>query len=239
MIRAVDVETLGLEPDSGICEIGWCDLVELDGKWTFGMPMSTLVNPGKPIPPAASAIHHIVDADVMGAPTLEQALPLLEFDSGHYYAAHFASFEASFLPDLKPLICTWKVGVTLAPNAPGHKLQELRYWLRLDVDRALADQAHRAGPDAYVCAAFLARMLNSGKMGFRDMATLSGGPVVLPYLTFGMHAMKPVHGWTGDPEGSWSYDVPSDYFEWMLKQKDMDPNALHTAREVLRIRSAA
>jgi exodeoxyribonuclease X len=136
------------------------------------------------------------------------------------YAAHRAAFEQSFLPGVGPFICTWKVAVTLAPNAPGHSLQELRYWLKLDVDRAIADRAHRAGPDAYVCAALLLRMLASGKMTVEQMIELSAGPVVLPKLHFGKHAGVPVR------------EVPRDYWQWCLRQ-EMDADVLHTARVII------
>jgi exodeoxyribonuclease X len=225
MIRVLDVETTGLESTSAIVEIGWCDVTEKDGMWTAGAPLSGLVNPEAPIPPVASAVHHIVDADVKDAPALADFIA----DSDLFphaikvFAAHRAEFEATFLKSA-PWICTWKVAVTLAPNAPGHKLQELRYWLGLEVDRAEADKPHRAGPDAYVCAALLARMLNSRKMTVEEMVTLSAGPVVLPFLTFGKHAMKPIQ------------EIPTDYLDWMAKQRDMDVNALHTARHHLKLR---
>ena len=36
--------------------------------------MDTLVRPGKPIPPGASAIHHIIDEDVQDAPPLSEVI---------------------------------------------------------------------------------------------------------------------------------------------------------------------
>lgn len=223
MIRCIDVETSGLEATDAIVEIGWCDLTQdADGKWTFGLPQQVLVNPLRPIPPVASAIHHIVDADVRDAPALKEALeehkiiaPVIEG-----YAAHNAAFEAMFLK-LDPLICTWRTAIHMARSAPGHKLQELRYWLKLDVDREVADKGHRAGPDAYVCAALLTRMLNAGKMSVREMIVASGKPVDLPRFHFGMHANKPVE------------EIPDGYLEWCMKQGDMDPDVKFTAFQEL------
>lgn len=222
MIRVIDLETTGLEPTDAIVEVGWCDVLLDDGVWRHRTHRSVLVDPGVPIPPIASAVHHIVDADVQGKQKFSD-LDIFE-DDVTMYAAHFADFEKSFLKDIGPWICTWKVAVTLAPNAPSHGLQALRYWLGVDVDRNIANEAHRAGPDAYVCAALLARMLNSGKMTPEDMVTLSAGPVVLPHLSFGKHAKVPME------------EVPTDYLDWMVKQRDMDANALHTARHHLKLR---
>lgn len=227
IIRAIDVETTGLEPTCAIVEIGWCDVTcEKDGTWTAGLPSSGLVNPEVPIPPIASAVHHIVDADVKDAPALADFIADADLyrDDITAYAAHVADFERMFLIEVKPWICTWKVAVTLAPNAPSHGLQALRYWLELIVDRDAANPPHRAGPDAYVAAALLARMLNSGKMTVDEMVTLSSGPVVLPHLSFGKHAKTPMA------------EVPTDYLDWMVKQRDMDVNAIHTARHHLKLR---
>jgi DNA polymerase III epsilon subunit-like protein len=70
LIRVIDMETTGIDPatDASI-EIASVDMVR-DGGITNAM--GTLVRPGKPIPPGASAIHHIIDDD------LKDALPLSE-----------------------------------------------------------------------------------------------------------------------------------------------------------------
>lgn len=62
MIRVIDIETTGIDPGTdAIIEIASVDMVR-DGGITNAM--DTLVRPTKPIPPGASAVHHIVDEDV-------------------------------------------------------------------------------------------------------------------------------------------------------------------------------
>lgn len=227
IIRVVDFETTGLPPDAAICEVGWCDIETCRDHHTgdsllLGLPVALLCHPGRLIPPEAMAVHHITNEDVANASPPDRALVKLS-DDADIFAAHNASFEQSFFDGGgNPWICTWKVALRLAPRAPGHSNQVLRYWLDLDVDRNLASPAHRAGPDAYVTAALLARMLK--KMSVDEMVAISAEPAILPFLTFGKHAKKPIE------------DVPSDYLEWCLRQQDMDANVKHTVRHYLSLR---
>jgi len=91
----IDTETTGL-PDRGgrVCEIA---AVRFEG----GVPVATFgsfVNPGCPIPPEATAIHHITDADVAEAPTLpELAGRLLEVCAGAVTCAYNAPFDRAML----------------------------------------------------------------------------------------------------------------------------------------------
>lgn len=231
IIRCLDIETLGLASTDGICEIGWCDIVITDAglPMKVGTPNSILVNPGRPIPPVASAVHHIVDSDVSAAPTIKEAMLIVNDDEHHIFAAHNAAFERSFLPSLADhrWICSYKVAVTIAPDAPEHKLQALRYWAKLAVDRDLAIPPHRAGPDAYVCAALLARMM--AKMNIDEMIDVSSRPVLLPKVLFGEHAMKP-----------WS-KVPQSYLSWIVHKSKgpWDPDVLHTAKHWYAIKDRA
>lgn len=231
MIRVIDIETCGVNPGDGICEIGWSDVSQgADGGWYASSPIAALVDPGKAIPPEVSAVHHITNEDVKGAPSLHHALgDDTAWPRISAYAAHRSSFEQSFLADVPlfkvaPWICTWKVALRLAPNAPSHNNQALRYWLGLDLDRGLAMPPHRAGPDAYVTAHILRRML--AKLSVEEMIKISAEPAILPKFTFGKHAMKPLA------------EVPSDYLEWMTRQQDMDADARATAAHHLKLRAA-
>lgn len=65
----LDLETTGLDPAADrIVELSLVR-VEPDGAVE---PLSTLVDPGVPVPLASSAVHGIVDADLGGAPTLPE-----------------------------------------------------------------------------------------------------------------------------------------------------------------------
>lgn len=64
----LDLETTGLGEQDRICEIALVMMREgaVVEAW------SSLVNPGIPIPPEATAVHGIADAMVLGAPTIQQ-----------------------------------------------------------------------------------------------------------------------------------------------------------------------
>lgn len=222
IIRCIDFETCGLTPkDGGIVEIGWTDLSLKDDGTIFGISgaNSHLCNPGCPIPPAASAVHHWVDEDVADKPPSSDLLPELLVNAD-IFCAHNAKYERQYWEADKPFICTQKVAYHLAPNAPGHKLQVLRYWLKLKVDKVLAFPPHNAGPDTHVCAHLLARML--AKISIAEMIDISSRPALLPKFRFGKHADLPLS------------DVPHSYLEWILTQ-DFDEDTKYTANHYLKL----
>ena len=77
--------------------------------------------------------------------------------------AHNCAFERMFLeatlPASLPWICTYKAALHVSPEAPRHSNQVLRYRRNLKLDPALAMLPHRAGPDAYVTAHLLTKLL--------------------------------------------------------------------------------
>lgn len=225
IFRCIDVETLGLEADDGVCEIGWCDVAQVDGRFVVdARPKAALVNPGRPIPPTASAVHHIVDADVVGALSFDDCLRDVIGDEAAMrgdviLCAHNAAFEQKFIKTDLKWICTYKISVSKAPNAPAHNLQTMRYWSNLVLDIAAASPPHRAGPDAYVGAHLLARLL--AKYPWDELVEISARPVLLPRLRFGKH------------QGIPCCDVPQDYWQWVLANIKDDEDVQHTARHYL------
>lgn len=84
----LDTETTGLGDDARIVDIGVVDAA------TGIVLLSTLVNPGQPIPAEATAIHHIADADVVDAPSWGQVLSDLEATLGfREIVAYHAAFD--------------------------------------------------------------------------------------------------------------------------------------------------
>lgn len=62
--------------------------------------INTLVRPPKPIPPEASAIHHITDDMVRSAPTLQELWPEIQaLVKGRRVVAYNASYDKRFFPD--------------------------------------------------------------------------------------------------------------------------------------------
>lgn len=229
LVRVVDLETTGFEPPAGICEIGLCDLVQDGADWLVGLPANLLVDPGHPIPPETSAVHHIIDSDVVDAPGFGEAATAVFFDEERMQSrhmvlvAHNARFERQWLtPEVTGevhWICTYKCALTVWPEAPAHTNGTLRYWLNPPgLDRSKADPAHRAGPDAYVTAFLLRELL--ARTTLDDLVLISSRPALLPRCTFGKH------------RGTAWADVPADYLRWVTGQQ-MDEDVLHTARHHL------
>ncbi|HKU69173.1 MAG TPA: 3'-5' exonuclease [Candidatus Baltobacteraceae bacterium] len=173
----IDVETTGFSPISDRIVEAACVLVEdraIVRTWT------SLVNPGRPIPDYASRVHGITDADVASAPPFDRVQRELHtLCNGATVVAHNAAFDLSFLPLLAPLprLCTLQLARRRFPNAPNHKNQTLRAYLRIDdylrnascqdeiVDALSTLRAHRALADALVTAGVLLRCLDEGQGG--------------------------------------------------------------------------
>jgi exodeoxyribonuclease X len=239
IIRVIDVETCGLPPDNTqIVEIATIDIVQNapTEPWLRGRAWSSLVNPGRPIPPEASAVHHITDDMVKDAPLIASLMPkaLLLYESGSaspdYFAAHEAKFEKACLKverdDIK-WICTRKCSATFWPDAPSYKNQTLRYWLNLRLaDNELA-QPHRAFGDAYVTAALLRRILSVVPGATPSaLVKVSSSPVLLTRFPFGKYTAVPID------------DVPTDYLEWVTKNITDNEDVQFTARTYLTDRRA-
>ena len=149
-----DLETTGLSAErERIVEIG---AVRFDRTGKELGRFQTLVNPGKPIPYEAWAVHRISDADVAGAPSCAEVLPSFITFLGEpettTLLAHNAVFDASFLGRelgrigaLSPphaVADTLHLARSRLPSLGNHRLDTLARHFRLDLGdahRALAD----------------------------------------------------------------------------------------------------
>lgn len=217
-IRVVDLETTGLESEAGakVVEIGWCDLV--DG--AIGAPEQRIINPGIPVPPEASAVHHLTDEDVAAGEDFDRTIRRVVGNPElTAVCAHNAAFERQWVGSPVPWICTLKCAYALWPEAPSHSNQALRYWLKPEgLDREIADKAHRAGPDAYVTAFLLREMLKVHTV--EELIAISDRPVLLPRCRTGKFYGKP-----------WA-EVETGFLEWMLG-KDFDEDTKFTVKHEL------
>ena len=218
-IRVVDFETTGTpeQPRKAICEVGYTDIDYLTR--AISEPSGTLIDPGHPIPPEMSAVHHIQDSDVAGAPKPTDACRMLMdgMGEGDLYAAHGARFERFFFGGAgRKWICTLKCASRLWIEAPKHTNQVLRYWLGLNLD-GRAMPPHRARPDSFVTAHILACMLES-----RSLETLlewSEAPQIFAKCSFGKY------------RGTLWRDLPDDYLDWVINESEkLGPDIISTAR---------
>lgn len=223
LLRVIDFETTGMPPDAVVCEVGWCDLRTYDSDPAeIGDPVGMLVNPNRPIPPEARAIHHISDADLVGAPPITTGFLALSKGAPDIFVAHNAKFEQEFFTSGEtPWICTMKVARRIWPECPSHTNQCLRYWLGIECDEALAMPPHRAAPDAFVTAHILYEMIRHAS--FDQMIEWTARPSLLPgNIKFGTkHKGQP-----------WS-KADASYLEWIINKSDMDADTKFTAKHWL------
>ena len=239
LLRVCDLETTGHSPpEHGVCELGWTDVVatardvagEPAGWQVRGGYTALLVNPGRPITPRTSAVHHIVDEDVADAPSWPEAAARMLDAPGEpitALVAHSAKFERQWITDALtgglPFVCTYKCALRLWPDAPSHSNPALRYWRRpAGLDRAVAPIAHRAGPDAYVTAFHVRDMLALAPLA--QLVAWSAEPALQVRCRFSKHRGTP-----------WR-EVDDAFLRWVA-ERDFDADTVFTvAHEVRRRR---
>lgn len=212
----IDTETTGIGPEDKAVEVAGL-LIDEFGK--VYKSVEQVLDPGIPIPPIASSIHHLTDELVLGKPALTDVLHLFNDEEYDYVVAHNAKFDQVYLPLDKPWICTWKCALRLFPEAPSYSNQVLRYWLRLPVVER-GGHAHRALYDVEVTTQLFYRMLSMAttEAPWVGMAKLTEIPALLRKVNFGVHKDK-----------LWS-EVPRSYLNFILfKSSGWDENILHTA----------
>lgn len=236
-VRIWDIESTGTDPMTDkVCEIASIDLVKLTDKYTVTNARETLVNPGVPIPAQASAVHHIIDADVAGKPFLVKAIePFLQFhDEQIVFVAHNAEFEKSFLKGFTDEIknhswvCTYKCALRVWPDLPSHSNQFLRYHFGFvdpfGIPRADIDP-HRALSDCYVTGCIFLALTQRAK--FADLLAWSAEPALHTVLHFGKHRGKRFDA------------VDRDYLHWIAEKSDLDEGVKFSARHWLQQKAAA
>jgi CBS domain-containing protein len=139
----VDTETTGLDPAKArIVEIAAVPLK--GGKLDEQVTLRQLVNPGAPIPPAATKIHNIDDAMVAAAPGFAAAWPdMAATISGAIVIGHRIGFDLAVLKgECARAGLSWRTPRSLdaallaqvaAPDLGGYSLEHLASWLGVEV----------------------------------------------------------------------------------------------------------
>ena len=174
----VDVETTGGGVSKGhrITEFAVVEVVgrEIVDQW------STLVNPGRTIPPIVERITGISDGLVHDAPFFEHIAPeVADRLEGRIFVAHNVDFDRSFVhselvaalgeaPALPPL-CTVRLARALLPKLKRRNLDELTRYFGIRIQ-----DRHRALGDAVATAQALLRLLDEARgQGIVDLETLN------------------------------------------------------------------
>lgn len=191
---AFDTETTGLHTTDRLVELAAVrfrgDVVE--GEW------SALVDPGVPIPGAATAVHGIGAADVAGCPQPEGVLPsFLSFIQGAALVAHNAPFDVRVLalellraglplPE-NPVLDTCALSRRLELVVPDHRLATLARAFGVPHGRG-----HRALADARVAGSLLRAYLRDQRDATEPLVRRA---LTRDLLSFRLYADGPV------PEG--------------------------------------
>jgi DNA polymerase-3 subunit epsilon len=160
-----DSETTGLNPDKDrVVQLGAVRVV--NGKVVPGETFDTLVDPGMPIPPGSTKVHHIDDAMVQGAPAFAQACAdFHRFARDAVIVAHNAPFDMAFLHREQaasgvafdhPVLDTVHLSAVVFGGSEVHTLDALCDRLRITIP---AEQRHTAMGDAVATAAVLCALM--------------------------------------------------------------------------------
>lgn len=181
----VDVETTGSSPSRGdrITEIA---AVQVSGGEIVG-EFSSLVNPGRPIPPWISDLTGITAEMVRDAPEFGEVAGLVrERLEGRVFVAHNVPFDWRFVADEMrraasvapegPRLCTLRLSRRALPDLPRKGLDAMARYYDIEIDGR-----HRAAGDALATATLLGRLLEEadrrGVARWSELnAWLQGGP---------------------------------------------------------------
>ncbi|WP_291296581.1 PolC-type DNA polymerase III [Elioraea sp.] len=130
-----DLETTGLQPSHGdrIVAIG---AVRVEAGRILDVDrFATFAQPGRPIPPASTAIHGITDAMVAGSPPWPEAVAAFHrFAGDAVLVAHNAAFDTACLHAAEaqagvtfanPVLCSLRLSQWLDPDEKAHDLDGL------------------------------------------------------------------------------------------------------------------
>lgn len=205
-----DTETTGVRSEKDrIIEIAAYDPVN---NRTF----CEFVNPGMPIPPEASSIHHITDDMVANSPSFaEIGKAFIDFcgDNAVLIAHNNDGFDRHFLDaECKrhslilppwPQVDSLKWSRKYRPDLPKHSLQYLR-----EVFGIAANQAHRALDDVIVLHNVFSQMIDD--LPIETVIELLSAPSVLSKMPFGKHQGTPLS------------QIPKSYIKWLAQSGAFD-----------------
>lgn len=230
MLIFLDTETTGLETKDRICAIGMIEEEAVHYE---------LINPGKKIPPAASAIHHITNEMVNDSPSFAQsaiAEKLQLFNTPeNILVSHNAPFELSMLEKegitwQGSVIDTLKCSKSLMDDLEGYGLQFLRYELRLyreEIEQfdafGISIVPHHALSDALHTKMVLEYLLDLADI--ERLIDISKSHVLLTRLPFGKYAKKRIEEIALKDPG---------YLKWMVESlMDMDEDLRYSIEHYL------
>lgn len=212
-IMLVDCETTGVTKDAAVCEVAWAEIAETKQGLVMLNSHTQLIDPGIPIPYAASAINGLTDDMVVGMPTLDEYMAGVgaAFSEADVVSAHNYAFDIRFLgkyakPEVQSL-CTLRCARVIYPESENHKLSTLAYYLGFGLDRS---KAHSADGDVAVLFNLVKHMCEQTGLGIAGLLALQDTPRQIARMPFGK--------W----KGTLLKDMPADYIHWLLTKANID-----------------
>lgn len=226
LIRVIDTETTGIDDPAEMVEIGWTDVRLFPDGWQIERgPEAVLVNPGMPITFPAMAVHHITqkEAEIAGADADVIRSEIVK--GADIMCAHNWQFDSRFLRTSLPYICTLKAARATWPDLQGHSNGSIRYELGLVAhDDARAQPSHRAGPDTWVTAHILLKLLETHTV--EQLLDISANPIRLLRFPGGnKHRGKPFSEIARNDPG---------YLQWVIDKSEFSEDVKFSATAALR-----
>lgn len=205
-----DTETTGVVEPIEVVEAAW---VRLDDDLTPLEWWDGRFRPSKPIELGAMAVHHIMDEDLVGGACLPPSSDFKLPDDCTIVIGHNIDFDwkvagSPRVRRIDVMAMTWKVWPELGKVSQS----ALIYFLDRQGARERLKEAHGALADVRNCLFVLRRIaeqvpdFNSWEERWR-FSEEARVPDVMP---FGKHKGLPMA------------EVPHDYFDWLLRQPDVD-----------------
>ncbi|MEN8209362.1 MAG: exonuclease domain-containing protein, partial [Candidatus Fermentibacteria bacterium] len=181
-----------------------------------------LILPPEPVPPEASAVHHITDNMLAGKPSLEDISGSISdiVSKADYISAHNLPFDLAILkrqlPDIFGKIDegikldSLRLSRHIWPSIPSHALQVLRYRFALDSD--ITGDAHRAMFDTELVRSlveYILKMHLATPENWAELVKYTRSALEVKIFSFGKYRGKLVEDIAAQD---------TDYIRWLLRQ---------------------
>lgn len=234
----LDTETTGPDPETAsTCELalllttyrGFSRMQDSD------VTLQRLLRPPVPVPPEASAVHHITNSMLEGKPSITDiGNEVAELaGSADLVCAHNLPYDLAILARELPAVFggiggkmqldSLRLSKHLWPLVPSHSLQALRY--RFGLDEGLKGDAHRAMFDTLLVRSLVEHVTAAGLVSphdWNDLVAYTMSPLEVKVFSFGKYRGKLVEDIAAQDR---------DYIMWLLKQKWVPqdyPDLYHT-----------
>jgi exodeoxyribonuclease X len=237
----LDTETTGADPETAdVCEVAFL-LSTYDGfvrNPEGDIFLQELILPSNPVPPEASAVHHITNAMLAGKPSIEDIAGQISdlVSRADCISAHNVPFDLTILNRQLPEIFSGigenkkldslRLSRHVWPSIPSHALQSLRY--RFDLDASIKGDAHRAMFDTELVRSLIEHILQSELVkpeNWSELISFTQSTLEVKIFPFGKYRGKLVEDIAAQDR---------DYLKWLLRQEWLPgdyPDLYHTLLE--------